>query len=431
MTGTTFAGGAGTAFLRDHLHDRPDDARRLGWVALAIIGATSGLQLANYTLTGLSILCLLLAPAYFFMEHRGAELLPLALALLGSVSFVASCVINHVSLLWPNALASTAFALYFLGLTVLAEGSIDRIAMLLTGIGVGTVLFFAGKGIELTHTGNLLDVWKYGIAHSITIVFVVVMTLSRAPVLLQSAALAALGLGSLGLNYRSHALVCLVAAAILFTQRVFGQRIGRGWQFIGIVGFGLAFSVILPVLGRSGLFGQALQEKTLEQEATNTTDLPLLLAGRTEPPMSITAIVERPFLGWGSAVNLTPDVYTRAEHLAVRIGYAPTFPFDGYWRLPADDYSAMHSILLGSWAEGGLLSALLPAWLIVACVAIIWNNYRFDRWASLALIVGLQGIWDILYAPWTYNMVPECACIALLFGATHFRARYLDPWPRR
>ena len=35
------------------------------------------------------------------------------------------------------------------------------------GIGVGTVVFFLTKGIELTHTGNFLDLWKYGIAHCV------------------------------------------------------------------------------------------------------------------------------------------------------------------------------------------------------------------------------------------------------------------------
>ena len=89
--------------------------------------------------------------------------------------------------------------------------------------------------------------------------------------------------------------------------------------------------------------------------------MPLLLAGRSEPPMSITAILERPLLGWGSAMNLTPDVYTRAEHLAIRMGFSPTTPFDVFWELPASNYSATHSILLGSWAEGGVLAVLLPA----------------------------------------------------------------------
>jgi hypothetical protein len=90
----------------------------------------------------------------------------------------------------------------------------------------------------------------------------------------------------------------------------------------------LLFAHVMPFVARAGLFGPALQRKTIEQEATN---LPVLLAGRTEPPMTITAIMQRPLLGWGSAEKMPPDSYAQAEHLAVRMGYAPTFPFDIYW----------------------------------------------------------------------------------------------------
>jgi hypothetical protein len=187
----------------------------------------------------------------------------------------------------------------------------------------------------------------------------------------------------------------------------------------------LLFSYVMPIAARMGLFGPALQNKQIEQEATN---LPILLAGRTEPPLSIAAITDHPLLGWGSAVKLTPDVYTQAEHLAVAIGYAPTFPFDVYWRmwLPPNEYS-FHSILLGSWAEGGVLAVLLPMWLLVTCIAVVWNQSRFGVWAPIALTVALQGIWDLLYAPWTYNMVAEYACIALLYGAVHFRVQPAEP----
>jgi O-antigen ligase len=103
------------------------------------------------------------------------------------------------------------------------------------------------------------------------------------------------------------------------------------------------------------------------------------------------------------------------------MGFSPTFPFDVLWRLPPSDYSAMHSILLGSWAEGGVVAVLLPASLLVACLGIVWNFTRLGRWAPLGVTVALQGIWDLMYGPWQYNMIPTFACIALLFSAVHFR----------
>jgi hypothetical protein len=400
------------------------NATAVGHVAIFAIGATSAIQIANFTVTVLSVVCLVLGPAFLLMKHRGADLLALVLAALGWISFVASCLVNGVSVLWPNAIAPAAFSLYFVGLAVLTGRAVDRIAMVLVGLGAGTVVFFLSQGIELTHTGSFLDLWKYGIAPGVTVLILVGLTAARAPQLLHAVALAALGLASLGLNFRSHALVCLLAAATLFIHRFLGSRIRRGWQFAGIFAVGLLIAFVMPVAARAGFFGPALQNKTIEQEGTN---LPLLLAGRTEPPMTLTAIAEHPLLGWGSAMKLTPDLYTQAEHLAVRMGFPPTFPFDLYWRLPPSDYSAMHSILLGSWAEGGVLAVLLPAWLLFACIGIWWNNTRFGRWAPLAITVALQGIWDLFYAPWTYNTPAIYACIALLFCAVHFHPPAEDP----
>ena len=129
-----------------------------------------------------------------------------------------------------------------------------------------------------------------------TILILFGLTKARVPPLVQPVVLALLGLASLGLNFRSHALVCLLASATLFGHRFLGSRIRRGWQFAGIIVFGLVFAYVMPIAARAGLFGPALQRKTIEQEATN---LPMLLAGRTEPPMTITAILERPLARLG------------------------------------------------------------------------------------------------------------------------------------
>ena len=59
----------------------------LGHVAVFAIGAASSLQLANFTVTVLSVVCLLLVPGFLLMTHRGVDLVPLVLAALGWISF--------------------------------------------------------------------------------------------------------------------------------------------------------------------------------------------------------------------------------------------------------------------------------------------------------------------------------------------------------
>ena len=208
------------------------------------------------------------------MTHRGVDLVPLMLAALGWISFLASCLVNNVSVLWPTAIAPAAFSLYLMGFTVLTGRAVDRTATLLAGIAAGTVGFFLIEGIALTHTGSFLDLWKYGIAHSVTILILFGLIKARVPALVPAIGLALLGLASLGLNFRSHALVCLLAAATLLTHRFLGSRLRRGWQFAGIIVFGLVFAYVMPIAARAGLFGSVLQRKTLEQDAMN---LPILL----------------------------------------------------------------------------------------------------------------------------------------------------------
>ncbi len=100
----------------------------LAQVAVFAIGATSAIQIANFTVTLTSAVCLLLVPGYLLMEHRGADLLPLVLATLGWISFLVSCLVNGVSMLWSKAVSPAAFSLYLIGLTVLTGRAVDAIA---------------------------------------------------------------------------------------------------------------------------------------------------------------------------------------------------------------------------------------------------------------------------------------------------------------
>ena len=69
---------------------------------------------------------------------------------------------------------------------------------------------------------------------------------------------------------------------------------------------------------------------------------------------------------------------------------------------------------------------LLPASLLVACIGIVWNFTRFGRWAPLGVTVALQGIWDLLYGPWQYNMIPTSPASHCCFRPYTFDARDLS-----
>ena len=269
----------------------------LGHAAVFAIGATSSVQIANVTVTALSVVCLLLVPAWLLMTHRGVDLVPLVLAALGWISFLASCLVNDVSVLWPNAVAPAAFGLYLMGLTVLTGRAVDAIAAVLAGLAAGTVVFFLTQGIELTHTGNFLDLWKYGIASAVTIL-IAVRTDDGAGARSGAAGVAG------GARIGEPRVELPVACARLRPRRGHAVRqpgssvpgSGADGSSPGSSCVGLVFAYVMPIAARAGLFGPALQRKTVEQDAT---DVPLLLAGRTEPPMTITAIPRTPASGLG------------------------------------------------------------------------------------------------------------------------------------
>jgi hypothetical protein len=88
------------------------------------------------------------------------------------------------------------------------------------------------------------------------------------------------------------------------------------------------------------------------------------------------------------------------------------------WHYTNGDVS-LHSVLFEAWAEGGMFAGLLPLGLLAAALAIVFNADRYGQWAALAVVVSVQAAWDLLFSPWSYNILPTYAILAVLFGARH------------
>src|SRR5262249_29241309 len=100
--------------------------------------------------------------------------------------------------------------------------------IVLAGTAIGAVGFFLFHGIELTHTGRFADLWKYGIAHAVTIVVLFVLLKARFAPLVPPIALTLLGLASLGFNFPSQCVVCLPPRSAVLTSYFSGVRPGAG-----------------------------------------------------------------------------------------------------------------------------------------------------------------------------------------------------------
>jgi hypothetical protein len=404
--------------------ERRGQARRFALDAgLIALGATSGIHVQGHTWTLLSAVCLLLVPALLLRRPTFGQLLPLWLALLALVAAVVSARINHLTLTDQRVTQWASFAVYVAGFVVLAGRNLERGFSLLVGVAVGTAIYYALPGNAYETSGivqSWADWWKYAFSSPIVTIVLYLLTRLNAKLPLQAGVLILFAGYSLHENFRSHATVCAGAATILVVGWLAAGRIPR-WTQLGIVAaFAAAMYTIVPKIAVSGIAGEAVQRKT---EMQLQSGVPFILAGRTEPPLSVAAILARPWFGWGTADNISAEVFDRGKSLAIEMGFDPDpmRPIWATWYLPNGSVT-LHSILLGSWAEAGVFAALLPLFLIVGALAIVWNAARYGRWATLAVTVALQAVWDVLFSPFDYNQLTTLAMLAVLFASVHLPA---------
>lgn len=393
-----------------------NQARRFVVDALLVsAGAMTFIQVIGATTTMATPICLVLAPAILLTRPTLSQWLPLALALMGFVAFFISSQVNDLSIMDQRVQHWASFAIYYTGFLVLCGKDLERAFSVLCGVAIGTIVYYALPGGPYSNLSNLADLWKYAWAQWATIIIMYLLVQIRLALPLQGVALIGLAGFSLVENYRSHAIVCLATASVVLIGWLGAGRLAR-WVQLAIVGvLGAVTAIFLPAIALSGIAGEAIQRKT---ELQASSGVPPLLAGRTESPLSITAILERPLFGWGTANDISPEVFERAKDYAFSLGFRPDFPIEGTWYLENGDVS-LHSVLLTAWAEGGMFAALLPILLFVGALMIVWNAPRYDRWAALAVVVAVQAIWDLLFSPLSYNSLPAFAALALVWAAKH------------
>ncbi|OZF51308.1 hypothetical protein CH291_07015 [Rhodococcus sp. 14-1411-2a] len=382
---------------------------------LIMLGATSGLQVMGFTVTGFSGLCLLVAPALFLTATSRGDRLIIALSTVAFAGFIVSSQINDLSFFDERVIQWASFAIYFVGITVIAGRDLERLFSLAAGVALGSCLYFLTSGLPFASLSTFEDLWKYAFAPYVTLIGLYVLVRMKVPVQIQAVFLVLLAGASLVLNFRSHALVCLGSAAILLVTWLAREKISRFTQFLIVAGVGAGLGTLIPAIARSGIAGEAVKAKT---ELQDSTGVPAILAGRTESPLSIAAILDKPIFGWGSADNLTTDVFARGEEFAIAIGFDPNLPFYGFWHL-ANGATSLHSVLFSSWAEGGVFAAVLPVFLVIAALTVIWSSPRYGIWGAMAVQISVQAGWDLFFSPMSYNLLAAFALLAAVFASRH------------
>lgn len=309
-----------------------------------------------------------------------------------------------------NTLHYAAMALFVCAAVKLTAGEASA-AQLLGYSAIGSAFFYVI--FRPRNTDTFEHLWKYGLGPYVAVAavwFACSLTGRRA---LPMLALVAVGSASLFLGFRSHGLVCFVAVIVLMFQSK--SRKGKLPLFRVLAAGGALYglSKLLPAAVSAGVFGEAVRLRTMSQLEDNG---PALLAGRVEPPLSIAAILEKPWFGWGNLNGIDMDTFGVARNMAYDLGMIPA-DYARLW-VRSDGGVSVHSMLGEGWAEGGIVSAVLPLLLLGIFVAAAYNVR--GNWAPLVILVSVQGVWDVLFSTWGYNraMVLAFAAVLALWSIT-------------
>lgn len=313
-------------------------------------------------------------------------------ALIGAVFLAVSAFFQDIAIPRENVIFFTATALFTMTAAKMTTGT-DTGAESLAYVALGTVGFFLIFGTEYTNQSPEFF-WKFGASFPIIILGLWWACRGGKARRWAWVTLIAAALICLFSNFRSQALICVV---VLMVWMVKGKRgvlnITKALAAAGAV----AAAVAIVVLGiESGFFGREIQQKTLDQESRSGGGI---LGGRVEPPLAFTAIVSKPFFGWGNVNEIDQETISKAHNLAYSLGMDPS-QYLRIWIREGGEVS-IHSILFEPWVEGGILAALLPIALLLLFIQGIWIAQ--GKWAPMILFVSAQGIWDVLFSPWSQN----------------------------
>ncbi|MEY4886329.1 MAG: hypothetical protein RL151_1638 [Bacteroidota bacterium] len=264
--------------------------------------------------------------------------------------------------------------------------------------------FFAGYALSLMlasfqERNEFLTEWKFGYGPAVTmaVAFLIGLVKSERVNRIGGIAFILLGIVHLQANARSLGGITLLIGLLSIFATYFRDNLNRG----GFISVKFLLPVAIALIGiyqvytigaSSGWLGEKSKDKYEKQTAGGRN---ILSGGRMEYTIAIPAIMEAPFLGYGSWARhpeyvkkyiyingIDPNTYD-AEYL-MELGTIPT-----------------HSHILGSWAEAGLAGGFF--WIMVLWLAMrtlyrmLRNDYLPFRLLLLFMLVFF--IWDILFSP--------------------------------
>lgn len=312
----------------------------------------------------------------------------------------------------------------FIACKLLSLAEWSRLRWILAGYCLSWVfIYFVGTSAAEYYQASP---WRLGLGWAFTLSICLGISLLPRLHIVAIAVLLPIAALHIVLGSRSIAIFTLFVFAVSAYASVFGKPIPpkvsarRFFIVVGILSLGIAagyYSIIFATEKR--LLPPEVQERT---EVQVYSQYGLAATARPETAASLSAIAERPLMGWGSTAYdpviwsyyidlLTANWRSAGNYRAI---YQDTFYQEWEGGLPS------HSHYFGAWVDGGFFASL--SWLVVLIVSILaimqGMTWRHPI-TPVVIFVASTTIWDVLFSPGPHRMDMALRLTLLTFVLTY------------
>lgn len=243
-----------------------------------------------------------------------------------------------------------------------------------------------------------VDIWKFAVGAPVTVLTALGSGLlwSRGQRLGAVLFLGALGLLNVILGFRSlGGIAFFVAVFLAFSLFMRSPGIFAGLsKFAAVALVAVLASGLYGHLAGSGALGTEQRDKYLYAEAT---DAGILVSGRPELVISLTAIQRSPWVGAGPRAEVDYSTAMEGLRRAHALGLSTTI--GQQVRLVGSGLNS-HSIGFGAWVRGGVLEFIPWLFVMMLCIKLFLRPPEFEDvhypvgllWAGIVM-------WDVLFSP--------------------------------
>ncbi|RZL45646.1 MAG: hypothetical protein EOP74_00915 [Variovorax sp.] len=380
----------------------PLGALRVGWIALGAVAAMR-VNLVGEIYVG-ELLALAALPFILLRRRLDRNVAYLIIiALIWSIGQFVSDIVNQTEFnsMLKGVLAPLVFAATVCGVTFLFERYPRRIASLLMGVSLTLLISVILKPTP----EQIFQPWKWGYGSAILGIGLVWLSFFKGrSVAVTIGAILAFSAICIVQNARSLAMIPATGLlAYLFWHYSFGApfkrwltgRFGALKVVLLIVGATWLLNMALTVFFASGVIDPFLApEVALKYHQQASTEVGLLLAGRSESLILIRAFLDSPLVGHGSWAVDKSGYIDQWIQLIYQYGISDSQAggggIDGSL-IPA------HSYLLGAMVWAGIAGG---AFWILFTFRIISSYLKFARQLPIYFHVGLVNfLWNLLFSP--------------------------------